>query len=154
MNRRRFLQMAAAQAALLPLAALFAAPARADEGIRESLDLMEALGDMLDFSRPRDSATIRYRNNQLATNLYRSRTATWYWPNGRVLSNMAGSANATWYWPNGRVMTNLVGSPNATWYWPDGQIMTLRGPGYSEAELLDVPRVATRVLRMAVRNGF
>lgn len=154
MNRRLFLKTAAAKVALLSLVTLSASSAEAEEGMREILDQMEALGDLLDFSRPRDNATVRYRNNQVATNLYRSRTATWYWPNGRVLSNLAGSANATWYWPNGRVMTNLVGSPNATWYWPDGQIMTLRGPGYSETELQDVPRVASRILKMAVRNGY
>lgn len=114
---------------------------------------VEGLADLVDFRPPSPSSTVRYGNNQIATNLYGSPSASWYWPNGKIMTNLAQSPSATWYWPNGKVITNLIGSSSATWYWPNGQIMSLSGSGVSPKELANTPALAARILRLAVRNG-
>lgn len=114
---------------------------------------VEGLVDLVDIRRPAPNSTLRYANNKIATNVYGSASATWYWPNGKILTNVAQSPNATWYWPNGKTITVAIGSPNATWYWPNGQIMSLRGSGRSEFELSNTPELAAKLLRLAIRNG-
>ena len=139
----------------LLLLLLLCLPGHAEEMSTEAmLRQVEGLQDLIAFRRPSNNATLRYANNQVATNLYGTPNATWRWPNGQVLSNLAGSPNATWYWPNGRVMTNQIGSRNATWYWPDGQVMMLSGGGFSEEELRDTPAVGARVLHLVARRGY
>lgn len=120
----------------------------------KTLRQVEGLIDLIEFSRPSSSATLRYANNQVATHNFSSSSATWFWPNGQTITNNARSSSATWFWPNGKMMTTQIGSSNATWWWPDGQTMSLRGPGFSSAELENTPALAARVLRLAVRNGY
>lgn len=115
---------------------------------------VEGLADLINFNRPSSSATVRYPNNQVATNNFGSASATWYWPNGQAITHNARSASATWFWPNGKTVTNQIGSSSATWWWPDGQTMTLRGPGFSASELENTLGLAARILRLAVRNGY
>lgn len=114
---------------------------------------LEGLQDLIEFRRPSSSATVRYPNNQVATNNFGSASSTWYWPNGKTITNNARSMSASWYWPNGQTMTNQIGSSSATWYWPDGQILSLSGPGYSARDLEDIPGLALRLLKMAGRRG-
>lgn len=114
---------------------------------------VEGLVDLIDLRQPAANATVRYGNGQIATNLYDSKSATWYWPNGKVITNLAQSPSATWYWPNGKVITFQIGSSSATWYWPDGQMMSLSGSGVRERELSNTPALAAKILRLAVRNG-
>ncbi len=114
---------------------------------------VEGLADLIDFRQPTANATVRYGNNQIATNLFGSKSATWYWPNGKVITNLAQSPSASWYWPNGKVITHQIGSSSSTWYWPDGQIMSLSGSGVREHELANTAALAARILRLAVRNG-
>lgn len=119
----------------------------------EALRQVEGLVDLVDIRRPAPNSTVRYANSKVATNVYGSANASWYWPNGKLITNLAQSPSATWYWPNGKIVTVAIGSPNATWYWPNGQIMSLRGSGRTESELSNTPELAAKLLRLAIRNG-
>jgi hypothetical protein len=145
---RQFLSMTA-------LLLLFTVSLAAQETeLGKALRQVDGLIDLIEFSRPSSSATVRYANNQVATHNFGSASATWFWPNGQAMTNNARSSSATWFWPNGKMMTTQIGSSSATWWWPDGQTMSLRGPGFSAAELEKTPALAARVLRLAVRNGY
>ena len=123
----------------------------------ESLSMLSQLEDLqeqIDFHPPREYSTLRYPNGTTATMLFGKKGATWYWPNGKILTSLGGQRGASWYWQNGQMMTLRVGDAGSSWYWPDGKMMTNSGPGMSDYELLDVPALAVKMLRMATRRGF